>query len=84
MNHAPDVDWEFISFQTWWATIELNSCLSDVDDDRECEWDADDGEEDAEDAARRRHWRDVAVTCNRVGAAKRYISQRDLPLEEPN
>ena len=62
----------------------MNSCLPDVDDDRECEWDADDGEEDAEDAARRRHWRDVAVTCNRVGGAKRYISLRDLPLEEPN
>ena len=41
----------------------MNSCLPDVDDDRECEWDADDGEEDAEDAARRRHRRDVAVTC---------------------
>ena len=45
----------------------MNSCLSDVDDDRECEGDADDGEEDAEDAARRRHRCDVAVTCDGIG-----------------
>ena len=51
----------------------MNSCLPDVDDDRECEWDADDGEEDAEDAARRRHRRDVAVTCDGFRWPKVYI-----------
>ena len=51
----------------------MNSCLPDVDDDRECEWDADDGEEDAEDAARRRHRRDVAVTCDKFRWPKVYI-----------
>ena len=49
------------------STVNVYSCLSDVDDDGEREGDADDGEEDAEDAARRRHRRDVAITCNGVG-----------------
>ena len=36
---------------------------SDVCEDCECEWDADDGEEEAEDAAASRARRDVTVTC---------------------
>ena len=35
---------------------------SDVCEDCECEWDADDGEEEAEDAAASRARRDVTVT----------------------
>ena len=46
---------------------------SDVCEDCECEWDADDGEEEAEDAAASRARRDVTVTC---GAAIWFIWKR--------
>lgn len=55
-----------------------SSCLSDVDDDREGEGDADDGEENAEHAARRRHRRDVAVTCEERKRRIRLNSRGEL------